>query len=266
MSEPTTSQRPKDSYNRIGFTTLLGREVHRFIRLYNQTIIPPVLTAALFLVIFGYSLGSRISTVQDVPYLHFIIPGLVMMSVITSAYANTSSSLYIARFQGHIQELLVSSMSTLEIVLALILGGVIRGVVVGIIITMTSMLMAGAPLMHLGLTFYFMVCVAIIFSCCGFLSAMWAENFDRLSLFQTYILTPLTYLGGVFFSVNMLPPFWQKVAMVNPILYFVNGLRYGFMEATDINIYVAGVASFVLAVGLFVACYVLFKRGYNIKT
>ena len=259
-------QLPKDKHNHIGFSTLLGREVHRFIRLYNQTIIPPVLTAALFLVIFGYSLGSRISTVQDVPYLHFIIPGLVMMSVITSAYANTSSSLYIARFQGHIQELLVSSMSTLEIVLALILGGVIRGVVVGIIITATSMLMSGAGLMHIGLTLYFLVCVAVIFSCCGFLSAMWAENFDKLSLFQTYILTPMTYLGGVFFSVSMLPPFWQKIAMFNPILYFVNGLRYGFMEATDVNIVVSAVASLVLALGLFGCCYLLFKRGYNIKT
>jgi ABC-2 type transport system permease protein len=262
----STAAQQKDDHNHNGFITLLGREVHRFVRLYNQTIIPPVLTAALFLVIFGYSLGSRINTVQDVPYLHFIIPGLVMMSVITSAYANTSSSLYIARFQGHIQELLVSSMSTLEIVLALILGGVIRGVVVGIIISITSMLMAGAPLMHIGLTVYFMVCVAIIFSCCGFLSAMWADNFDRLSLFQTYILTPMTYLGGVFFSIGMLPPFWQKVALFNPILYFVNGLRYGFLETTDVNITIAATASLLLAIGLFAGCYILFRRGYNIKT
>ena len=256
----------KDKHNRIGFLTLLGREVHRFVRLYNQTIIPPVLTAALFLVIFGYSLGSRINEVEGVPYLHFIIPGLVMMSVITSAYANTSSSLYIARFQGHIQELLVSSMSTLEIVLALVLGGVLRGVVVGLVITATCMLMAGAPMLNPLLTMYFIVCVAVIFSCCGFLSAMWAENFDRLSLFQTYILTPMTYLGGVFFSISMLPPFWQKVAMFNPILYFVNGLRDGFLGQTDVNITVAASASLVLAIGLFTACYQLFKRGYNIKT
>lgn len=263
---PPSDLLEKDVYTRAGFSTLLGREVHRFVRLYNQTIIPPVLTAALFLVIFGYSLGSRIKEVQGIPYLHFIVPGLVMMSVITSAYANTSSSLYIARFQGHIQELLVSSMSTLEIVLALILGGVLRGVVVGLIISATSMLMTGVTVAHIGMTLYFMFCVATIFSCCGFLSAMWAESFDRLSLFQTYILTPLTYLGGVFFSIGMLPPVWQKVAMVNPILYFVNGMRYGLLKETDVNIVLSATASLILAAGLFGLCYLLFKRGYNIKT
>jgi ABC-2 type transport system permease protein len=255
-----------DTHNSIGFRTLFGREVHRFARLYNQTIIPPVATAALFLLIFGYSLGSRINSVQDVPYMHFLVPGLVMMSVISSAYANTSSSLFISRFQGHIQELLVSSMSTFEIVLALILGGVLRGVVVGVIIAATSMLMTGVPIQHIGLTIYFVVCVAVIFSCAGFLSAMWAENFDRLSIFQTYLLTPLTYLGGVFFSVEMLPPFWQKVAMVNPILYFVNGLRYGFLGVSDVGIYGAAITAFGIAAVLFSACYYLFRIGYNIKT
>lgn len=252
--------------NIIGFTTLLGRECHRFLRLANQTIIPPLITAILFILIFGYSLGSRITNIQDISYMHFLIPGLVMMSVISSAYANTSSSLYIARFQGNIQELLVSSMSNFEIVLALVLGGVCRGVFVGFIVAVTAMVFTGISALHIGITLFYIVLVALIFSCAGFISAIWAEDFDRLSLFQNYILTPLTYLGGVFFSVDMLPPFWRHIALANPILYFVNGLRYGFLGISDVNLIYTGLAVLLLSIVLFWTCYTLFKRGYNIKT
>jgi len=252
--------------NLLGFSFLLWRETHRFIRLANQTLVPPLLTVVLYLLIFGYSLGSRIANVGEVSYTHFIIPGLIMMSVITSAYSNSSSSLYISRFQGNIQELLVSSLSSLEIVGAIVLGGVLRGLCVGVLVAGTAMLMANVPLLHVGVALYFITLVAFIFSCAGFLSGLWADDFDRLSLFQTYILIPLTYLGGVFFSIDMLPGFWRKVAMVNPILYFVNGLRYGFLGVTDVDVALSAAAVLVVSAGTFYACYALFKSGYNIKT
>ena len=252
--------------NTIGFRTLLYRECHRFIRLWNQTIIPPVVTAMLFILIFGYSLGSRIRNIDGVPYLDFIIPGLVMMSVISSAYANASTSLYIARFQGNIAELLVSSMSNFEIVMAIVLGGMVRGVCVGICVTAVAMLLGNMVIQHLFITLFYITAVAFIFSCAGFLSGLWAADFDRLSLFQTYVLTPLTYLGGVFFSIEMLPDFWRGVAMANPVLYFVNSLRYGFLGISDVNITLATTMVVLLAVGTYGVCYGLFRSGYNIKT
>ena len=252
--------------NLIGFFTLLYRECHRFLRLPNQTLIPPVITASLYILIFGYSLGSRISDIEGVSYLTFLIPGLVMMSVISSAYGNTSSSVYIARFQGNIAELLVSSMSNFEIVLAIILGGVARGICVGICVAATSMLFAAVTIVHFGITALFVIGVAFIFSAAGFVTALWAEDFDRLSVFQNYILTPLTYLGGVFFSVQMLPEFWQKIAMVNPMLYCINGLRFGYIGISDVDLGVAAVLITVLSVVMFLWCYLLFRKGYKIKT
>lgn len=250
----------------VGFFTLLRREIHRFTRLANQTLIPPLITAGLYITIFGYSLGNRISSIEGVSYMHFLIPGLVMMSIINAAYSNTSSSLFSQRFQGYIQELLVSSMSTFEIVLAQVLGGVIRGVLVGSLVAVASVILAGVPILHIGITLFFGVFVAVIFSCAGFISALWAVDFDRLSMFQTYLLTPLTYLGGVFFSVEMLPPIWQKVALANPILYFVNGLRYGFLGFSDVGIRFAFISVVAVAGILFAITYRLFHIGYNIKS
>jgi len=170
--------------NLIGFRTLLGRECHRFIRVANQTLAPPLITSLLYILIFGYSLGSRIRDIDGASYMEFLIPGLIMMSVISSAYANTSSSLYISRFQGHIQELLVSSMSSFEIVMATILGGVLRGITVGCIVTFTAMLLTDIQILHPFIVISFIILVAFIFSSAGFICAIWAEDFDRLSLFH----------------------------------------------------------------------------------
>ncbi len=256
----------EERFNRIGFWTLLRREIHRFMRLANQTLLPPLITASLYMVIFGKSMGDRISPIDGVGYMEFIIPGLIMMSVISSSYGNTSSSLFSARFQGFIQELLVSSMSTFEVVSALVLGGMARGVLVGCLVAIVCALFGDLTFQHPFMTLFFVVSVAAIFSCAGFLSAMWAQDFDRLSVFQNYMLTPLTYLGGVFFPVMWLPDFWQKVAMANPILYFVNGLRYGFLGISDVSVSIAaGIAAGVTII-LFGLCCRLFSIGYNIKT
>ncbi len=252
--------------NFVGFKTLVMRECHRFLRVWNQTLVPPLITTVLYILIFGYSLGSRITEVQNVSYMEFLVPGLVMMSVIGGAYQNTSSSLYISRFHGNIQELLVSSMSSFEIVLGIILGGVARGICTGVIVSIVAVVMAGVQILHLPTALFFIVVVSLAFASFGFLSGLWAEDFDRLSLFQTYVLTPLTYLGGVFFSVGMLPVIWQKIAMANPILYFVNGLRYAFLGISDISLPVAIVTVLFAAIVPFIACCVLFHRGYHIKT
>jgi ABC-2 type transport system permease protein len=252
--------------NLTGFTTLLRKECHRFLRMWNQTLIPPLVTTVLYVLIFGYSLGSRISDVGGVSYMAFMVPGLVMMSVISGAYQNSSGSLYIMRFQHSVDELLVSSMSSFEIVLAMILGGVIRGICTGVVVAVAAVVMVGVEIQHPMAALLFIAGVSFVFSSLGFLSGLWAEDFDRLSLFQTYVLTPLTYLGGVFFAVDMLPPIWQKVALVNPILYFVNGLRYAFIGTTDVSPVIAGSLLVTTAVAAFAACYVLFHRGYNIKT
>jgi ABC-2 type transport system permease protein len=253
-------------HNLVGFKTLLGRECHRFLRLWNQTLVPPLVTIVLYLLIFGYSLGSRITDFKNVSYMEFLVPGLVMMSVISASYQNTSTSLYIARFQCNIDELLVSSMSSFEIVLAIILGGVARGVCVGVLVTLVTVLMTKVVIANVLLALFFVVSVSVAFSSFGFLSGLWADDFDRLSLFQTYILTPFTYLGGVFFSIEMLPEVWQKVALANPILYFVNGLRYAFLGISDISLAVAIGSVLLFAIVPFLLCYVLFRRGYNIKT
>ena len=253
--------------NIVGFQTLLYRECRRFIRLWNQTLVPPVVMCVLYILIFGYSLGSRIDgDVLGVSYLTFLIPGLVMINIISSAYANTSSSFYIARFQGSVQELLVSSMSNTEIVLAIVLGGVARGVAVGFGLTLVSMLLVGFHIEHFLVAAYFIVMVSFVFSCAGFIAAIWAQDFDRLSLFQTYFLTPLNYLGGVFFSLEMLPGIWRTVAMANPILYFVNGMRYGFLGISDVSLGTAAVGVAVFAAACFGICLHLFRTGYNIKT
>jgi ABC-2 type transport system permease protein len=255
-----------NSFNTIGFRTLLGREIHRFLRLPNQTIFPPLITASLYILIFGYAIGKKIPEIDGVPYMQFIIPGLIMMSVISGSFGNTSSSLFSMRFQGFIQELLVSSMSNFEIVLAIVLGGVIRGVVIGILVAAVSTLLAGFTVIHPLTTLFFMTFGAVIFSCMGFLSATWAQDFDRLSVFQNYLLTPLTYLGGVFFSISTLPSFWQHVSKANPILYFVNGLRYGILGVTDISVTAAAVMSLLIAGAMLAVCYTVFRIGYNVKT
>ena len=254
----------------IGFRTLLYREVNRFIRLANQTILPPVIIAILYLLIFGKSLGDRIGDIVDgVSYIHFIIPGLVMMSVISAAYQNTSSSFFIQRFQRSLDELLVSSMSNFQIVFAIVLGGVARGTLVGILVSLICVILVpGTEIASPFLALFFILMVALIFSCMGFISTIWAESFDRLSLFQTYLLTPLIYLGGVFFRVSDLPGFWQIVARANPILYFVNGVRCGFLgvDVSEANLGLSVLISLSLAGGLLALCHHLFRIGYNIKS
>ncbi len=250
----------------IGFFTLVRREIQRFSRLWSQTLIPPLITALLYMLIFGYSIGSRISSVQGFSYLQFIIPGLIMMSIITNSYANASTSLYIAKFQGNIQELLVSPLSYLELVCAFLLGGITRGLIVGLGVFIVSIVFSSVPLMHIFIILIFAILVSFIFACAGLLTGIWAKNFDQMSVFQTFIITPAIYLGGVFYSLHMLPSFWQHVSRFNPLFYMIDGFRYGFLGVSDGSVLLSFIILVVLAIVSFTLCVHLFRKGYQLRT
>ncbi|NQV91150.1 ABC transporter permease [Candidatus Woesearchaeota archaeon] len=251
--------------NNTGMWTLAQRETSRFLRVWQQTIIPPVITSTLFILIFGYSLGSRIKMVGDVGYLEFIIPGLLMMGVIMSAYMNTSSSLFISKFQKNIQEMLVSPLSYWQIIAALTMAAVFRGVLVGVSILGVSYIFADITVSNFFILSYFMIMVSTIFAFAGIATALWATSFDKMNVFATFIITPLTYLGGVFFSIQMLPPMWQNVARFNPILYMVDGFRYGFIGTSDVSLgFSIGLVA-VLVIGFGALCVHLFKIGYRLR-
>jgi ABC-2 type transport system permease protein len=252
--------------NWVALTTMIEREVKRLLRVWTQTIIPPVITSTLFILIFGYSLGSRITDVQGVSYLEFIVPGLLMMGVIMSAYANTSFSLFISRFHNMHQEWLSAPMSYWEIIISLTVGGLVRGVIVGIVILGISLLFTSISIYSISILIFFIVMASLFFSFAGILTAMWATNFDKLNVFTTFLITPLTYLGGVFYSITMLPPFWANVAKFNPILYIVDGFRYGFIGVTDVPILISISLVSGLTLISFILCVHLFSKGYRLRT
>lgn len=252
--------------NLIGFTTLTERECRRFLRIWQQTIIPPVITSLLFILIFGYSFGPQIRGVSGVSYLEFIIPGLLMMGVIMSAYMNTASSLYISKFQGSVQEILTAPLSYWEIIFALTIAAVLRSVLVGISILMVSLLFTSISVQNVLVFVYFILMVSLLFSFAGIVTGLWANNFDQMNVFATFVITPLTYLGGVFYSIAMLPSIWQNIAKSNPILYMVDGFRYGFLGRSDIPLWISMLLVLGLVLFFFVLCVYLLKKGYKVRT
>ena len=252
--------------NLTGFMTMTEREVRRFLRVWQQTLIPPVITSVLFILIFGYSLGSRISAVGGVSYLEFIIPGLVMMGMIISAYSNSSSSLYLSKFHGNIQEYLVAPVSYWQIILALTIAAVLRAMLVGISILAVSYWFVPFSLHHLPVLLYFMLLTSLLFAFAGIATGLWASNWDQVNVFSTFIITPLTYLGGVFYSISSLPLFWSTVAKFNPILYMVDGFRYGLIGVADVSLLFSMVLVFILALFFFLLCVQWFRKGYKLRT
>jgi len=250
----------------IPLVTIIRREVVRFLRIWTQSLIPPILTSTLFILIFGYSLGSRISEVGGVSYLEFILPGLLMMGVIMSAYAASSFSLFIQKFHGSIQELLVAPIAYWQIIAGLTISAMIRAFIVGVGILVVSLLFTPVSIYNVWILFSFILLVSMLFSFAGIATALWANNFDQMSVFSTFLITPLTYLGGVFYSISMLPPFWANVARFNPILYMVDGFRYGFIGVSDIPILYSFGLVFILTAIFFAICVQMFKTGYNLRT
>lgn len=249
----------------IAFLTILHKEIKRFTRIWIQTLLPPAITMILYFVIFGKLIGSRIGDMGGFSYIEFVAPGLIMMAVITNAYANVSSSFFSAKFQRSIEELLVSPTPNYIILLGYVMGGVARGVAVGLIVTIMSLFFADLHVHHWFMTIFIVFMTSVLFSIAGFINAIYANTFDDVSIIPTFVLTPLTYFGGVFYSINLLPEFWQQVSVLNPILHMVNAFRYGMLGITDLNIGMALVGLTVFVVILFVIALHLLKTGKRLR-
>ncbi|MFS1522717.1 ABC transporter permease [Microbulbifer sp. 2304DJ12-6] len=220
----------------ISFSTIFRRELRRFTRIWPQTLVPPVITMSLYFVIFGSLIGRRIGDMGGYPYMEFVVPGLIMMSVITNSYANVASSFYSAKFQRSVEELLVSPTPNWTVMAGYVFGGVARGLMVGLIVTLVAVFFTSLSVKYLVVTTAIVLLAAVLFSLAGFINAIYANSFDAISIIPTFVLTPLTYLGGVFYSIDLLSPFWQGLSKLNPILYMVNSFRYGILGVSDINV------------------------------
>lgn len=247
------------------FTTIVIKEILRFSRIWLQTILPPVITTGLYFIIFGGLIGPRIGEMDGFSYMDFIVPGLIMMSVITNSYANVVSSFYLSKFTHSIEEMLVSPLPTYIILLGYITGGVARGIIVGIAVTGVSMLFSDLHIHNFAVMISTAVLTAILFSLAGFINGVYAQSFDDISIIPTFVLTPLTYLGGIFYSISMLPEIWQKVSLLNPILYMINTFRYGVLGVSDMPL----TTSYGIIIGFIVALFMfslhILKRGTGIR-
>ena len=251
--------------NLVGFWTIVRKETLRVVRIWIQTIVPPAITMTLYFIIFGSLVGSRIGTMDGVPYMTFIAPGLIMMAVITNSFANVVSSFFSSKLMLHLEEMLVAPLAHTTIVLGFVVGGVVRGLLVAALVVVVALLFTDLHVVHPFITLTTILLTAVVFSIAGLFNAIFAKNFDDISIIPTFVLTPLTYLGGVFFSIALLPPFWQKVALVNPILYMVNAFRYGMLGTSDIPIDVAYMIMIAFAVGLFGAVLLMLNRGSGVR-
>jgi ABC-2 type transport system permease protein len=249
----------------IGFKTIVIREYGRIIRIWGQTIVPSAVTATLYFVIFGSLIGRRVGAMGGFDYMQYIAPGLIMMAVITNSYANVVSSFFGAKFGKHLEELLVSPLPSWVIVSGYVAGGVVRGLLVGTGVTIVSLLFTHLHVQHVPAIIAAVLLTSITFSLGGFLNGLYAKNFDQVNWIPTFILTPLTYFGGVFYSVSLLPGWAQKVSYVNPILHMVNAFRFGFLGVSDVDIRVAFSLMTAAAVGLFSLAVWLMNRGNGIR-
>lgn len=250
----------------VGFTTILKKEVIRFLRIWTQTLLPPAITMTLYFVIFGHVLGSRVGDMGGFSYMQYIVPGLVMMAIITNAYANVSSSFFSLKFQHSIDEITISPLPHYVVLWGFVLGGVLRGVIVGVIVTLIALCFTSLHIIHPILMLLVVLLSAILFSLAGFLNSLYAKKFDDISIVPTFVLTPLTYLGGVFYSVALLPPFWHKVSLLNPILYLVSAFRFSVLGVSEINTVHAAIFIIMSVLILYVVNLRLLSSGYGIRS
>ena len=250
----------------VTFSTIFSKEVLRFARIWVQTILPSVITTTLYFVIFGRLIGDRIGSMDGLPYLDFIVPGLVLMAVITNSYSNVVSSFYSSKFSRYVEELLVAPVPDWVILAGYVAGGVARGLAVGAAVMVVAMLFTEVRLHSPAVTLLVVLMTAVLFSLGGFINAVYANSFDDISIVPTFVLTPLTYLGGVFYSITLLPGFWQTVSLANPVLYMVNGFRYGLSGVSDIPWEIAfGIIAVFIGVLTWYSLRLL-RLGVGIKT
>ena len=249
----------------VSLRTLVRKECNRVTRIWVQTIVPPIITMSLYFVIFGNLIGRRIGQMEGFDYMQYIAPGLIMMSVITNSYGNVVSSFFGAKFQRHLEEMLVAPMPTWAIILGHVAGGVVRGRMVGAVVTLIALFFTEVKIANIFITVSVVVLTSIVFALGGLINAIFAQKFDDISIIPAFVLAPLTYLGGVFYSISLLPPIAQKISLMNPILYMVNAFRYGMLGVSDIDITRAYVIILAFAVGLFLICMILINKGIGIR-
>lgn len=252
--------------NFVAFLTIVRKEITRFMRIWVQTILPPAITMCLYFVIFGNLIGSRIGKMGGFDYMEFIVPGLIMMSVITNSYANVVSSFFSAKYQRSIEEVMVAPVPNWIILAGYVSGGVLRGLLIGLIVTCVSLFFVDLKIYSIGIIIVTVLLTSILFALAGFLNALFAKSFDDISIVPTFVLTPLTYLGGVFYSIQLLPEFWQGVSKANPIIYMVNAFRYGFLGTSDISINKAFALILVFIAILASLCLYLLKKGKGLRS
>ncbi len=252
--------------NLIAFKSIARKEMIRIFRIWVQTLVPPVITISLYFIIFGSFIGSQLGDMNGFSYMAYISPGLIMMSIITNSYSNTVSSFFSAKFQRNIEELLVSPTPSWVVILGYVSGGMTRGLSVGLLVSCVSLFFIRHPLYNVFYAVLFAFLTSFVFSLAGMINGVFAKKFDDISIIPTFVITPLTYLGGVFYSIALLPDFWQALSKANPIVYMINGFRYGFLGVSDINVY-GGLGMLVLfSVILFSVNLYLFNKGTGIRT
>ncbi len=249
----------------LGFRTLLAKEVRRFLRVPGQTLLSPLITTSLYFVVFGWSLGSRLREVEGVPYARFIVPGLVALGVVSNAYLNTASSLFVMKLQGTVVDLLITPLSHAEVLLGFVAAAVLRGVMVGGVMWLVAGAFSGFSVAHPLFALLMAILIAVCFATLGFMTAIWASSFEQVNFFPTFIITPLTFLGGVFYSVQMLSPTLRALTLANPVFYLVDGLRYGLLGISDAPPLAGLGILVVLAAGSLAGAYAMLASGYKLR-
>lgn len=251
--------------NWISFISIARKEMIRIFRIWVQTLVPPVITITLYFIIFGSLIGSQLGDIDGYDYMAFIAPGLIMMAIITNSYANTVSSFFSTKFQRNIEELLVSPTPNWVMVFGYVAGGMTRGLCVGLLVSLVSLIFVRLPLFNIPFIILFALLTSFVFSLAGLINGIFAKNFDDISIIPTFVITPLTYLGGVFYSISLLPEFWQTLSKANPVVYMIGGFRYGFLGIADISVWL-GLGMLVLfAVGLFLLTLSLLEKGTGVR-
>ena len=251
--------------NLIILKTIVTKEILRFMRIWLQTILPPIIITILYLLIFGQLIGERIGPMLGVDYLHFIVPGIILMTVIQNSYANTVASFYLSKFNRSLEELLVAPVSNWVILLGYVIGGVTRGILVGLSVALAVSFFVDINIYHIWVLVVMLLMTAILFAVGGFINAIFANSFDDISIIPTFVMMPLIYLGGLFYSIDVLPEFWQSVSLLNPIFYMVDAFRYGFLGVSTVNIYQSLSVVFVMMLFLIMAALLLMNKAMKLN-
>lgn len=249
----------------ISFTTIVKREARRSIRVWPQSFLPSIITTILYFIIFGRVIGAKVGMIGGFSYTQYIAPGLIMMQIITSSYSSSVSGFFAAKFQRQIQELIVSPTSAITLLFGYMMGGVVRGILIGAIVAIIALCFTHLHIYNFLVLISMVILSASLFSLAGLLNAIYAQTFDDITIVPTFILTPLTYLGGVFYSLNLLPKFWKILSLVNPIVYIINAFRYGFLGLADASIVLAFILTLFFNVILFFCTYYLIQKGSGLR-